>query len=226
MKEDPELRDRVFVFEDRREAGRRLAERLRPYGDSESVVLAIPSGGVPVGLEVSERLHLPFDMVVVRKVHIPWNPEAGFGSVTSEGNVFLNEPLLERLDLSDEEVQEQVEIEKREIERRIERFRGGRALKDVGGETVILVDDGVASGFSMLAAVESVRGKDPGRLVVAVPTGPESSLGRIDREVDELICLNVRSGGRFAVAEAYENWRDLTDEDVVGLLEEYDRPPG
>ena len=114
IREDPSLRNQILVFKDRKEAGKELAEELVEYMNSDSWILAIPSGGVPVGVEVSRGLRCPLDLIIVRKIHIPWNPEAGFGSITSDGEVFFNEQLLERLDLSDKEVENQIEAEKRE----------------------------------------------------------------------------------------------------------------
>lgn len=223
VREDLELRDRRFVFENRGEAGRVLADELEDYEGSDAWVLAIPSGGVPVGLEVSERLDCRFDLILVRKIHLPWNPEVGFGSVTWSGEVFYNESLLQRLSLSQEEIDQQVEAEKREIDRRMREFRGGEPFPVLEDEVVILVDDGMASGFSMLAAVESAKRDNPERLVVAVPTGSENSVQRISEEVDELVCLNIRTGRRFAVAEAYRDWHDLEDEDVLELLKRSSR---
>lgn len=174
-------------------------------------------------MELSKHLECKFDLIIVRKIHIPWNPEAGFGSITWTGETFFNESLLQRLDLSQGKIEQQIEAEEREIEKRMNKFRGDVPFPNLEGETIIIADDGMASGFSMLAAVESVKNKDPGKIVVAVPTASESSIERIGPEVDELIALNIRTGPRFAVADAYENWYDLGDEDVIRLLEESKR---
>ena len=220
--EDLDLRNKVLVFRGREEAGKRLARKLEEYRNLDPWVLAVPAGGVSVGIEVASALRCHFDLIVVRKLHIPWNREAGFGSVTSEGDVFYNESLLNRLNLSDEEIEEQVEHEKKRTKMRMEKFRGGKPMPDLRGETVILVDDGIASGFSMLAAVRSVQKRSPKKLIVAVPTGSESSVQRVSEEADKLFCLNIRSRRRFAVAEAYEDWKDLSDDEIVKLLKGFD----
>ena len=222
IRENPELRDKSPVFEDRTDAGKSLAEELKELESSEPWILAIPSGGVPVGVEVSKGLSSPLDLIIVRKIHIPWNPEAGFGSITSGGETFFNESLLERIDLSEDEIERQVKIEKKEMEKRMRKFRGNRPLPELKDETVVIVDDGMASGFSMLAAVKSVKGKDPDKIIVAVPTGSQGSVEKIGERVDELVCLNVRTGPVFAVAEAYDFWKDLTDPEVVEILENYE----
>ncbi len=172
---------------------------------------------------MSENLKCKFDLVIVRKVHIPWNSEAGFGSITWTGETIFNESLLQRLGLSQKEVKQQVKAEEKEIERRKKEFREDEPFPDLEDEIAIIADDGMASGFSMLAAVESVKDENPKKIVVAVPTASESSVQKIGWEVDELVALNIRSGPRFAVADAYEDWHDLNDEDVIQLLRESNR---
>jgi predicted phosphoribosyltransferase len=168
--EDSSLRDKVHVFEDRTEAGKRLVPLVGKIVRGDELVLGIPSGGVPVGVELAEALSLAFDLLVVRKVQIPWNPEAGFGAVDPEGGRVFNDSLLGRLSLTDEEVEAQVQKTVEVIRRRDGLFRGGRPLPELAGRGVILVDDGLASGYTMHAAVRFVRKRGPERVVVAVPT--------------------------------------------------------
>ncbi|HXX58908.1 MAG TPA: phosphoribosyltransferase family protein [Thermodesulfovibrionales bacterium] len=215
--EDSGLRDRSYVFESRSAAGRLLAERLKKYG-AGGLILAIPSGGVPVAAEIARALSLQMDVIVVRKLQIPDNPEAGFGAMGPDGAVIVNEELLGHLRLTEEAVQAQIEKTRAVILKRVELFRGGRPFPSCGNRVVILVDDGLASGYTMLAALRSLKKERPSRVVVAIPTGSERTLKRILREADEVVCLNVRSGFSFAVADAYRKWYDLTDGEVLTIL--------
>jgi len=216
--EDTSLRDRVHVFSDRKEAGRLLARKLTPYKESDSMIFGIPSGGVPVASEIAKALSLPLDLIIVRKIQIPYNPEAGFGAVGPDGRVIFNEILLNRLNLTDDEIREQVKNTMDMIQRRNHLFRGDRPYPQLKGKTVILVDDGLASGYTMLSAVRFIKSHGPEKIVVAVPTASKRTIDYILPETDELLCLNVRTGFSFAVADAYTNWYDLTDKEVLDIL--------
>ena len=217
--EDQAYRDRVSVFRDRFEAGKLLADKLREYSDKKNVmILAIPAGGVPVGYIVAKQLSVPMDVMVVRKIQIPWNTEAGFGAVTWDSKIILNQGLVEQLGLTKEEIESSILSIKINIQERITKFRGEKPMPDLKDKVVILVDDGLASGFTMLAASRSVRERAPKKVIVAVPTASLGAIELLAPEVDEIVCLNIRSGPSFAVAEAYENWYDLTDEDVLRIL--------
>ncbi|MFO7761773.1 MAG: phosphoribosyltransferase family protein [Desulfobia sp.] len=219
--EDVRLRNRHSIFRDRFEAGRSLGEFMASEyeGLDSSVVLAIPAGGVPVGIEVSRRLKLPFDCLIVRKIQIPGNTEAGFGAVASGGETMLNRDLVHRLGLRQEEIDAQIDKVQRELEVRERLFRNNRPLPDFSGQTVILTDDGLASGFTMLAAMETVRNRGGRKVVVAVPTAPLSSVRRVEHAADAVISLHIQEAGPFAVANAYQHWHDLTREDVARLLQ-------
>jgi putative phosphoribosyl transferase len=218
--DEPALRNRVHVFEDRLHAGRLLAEKLREYEEKERFyVLAIPAGGVQVALVIAKRLKLPLDLVVTRKLHVPWNKEAGFGAVSRDGTVFLNEPLVASLGLTSKDIERCVATEKEIVQKRIMLFRGDRPFPDLKNKTVIIVDDGLASGFSMLATVEAIKRKHAEEIVVAVPTAPISAIKRLRPHAGKIVCLNVRSGQFFAVADPYRVWYDLEDEDVIEILE-------
>jgi putative phosphoribosyl transferase len=219
--DNPAFRGRVSIFKDRFEAGKLLADELREYtGNRNVIVLAVPAGGVPVGYEVAKELAVPMDVVVVRKVQIPWVPEAGFGAVTWDGKVFLNKGLVERLGLTEEDIQTAVIETKRNIQDRLQKFRGNKPMPRLAGQVVILVDDGLASGFTMLVATRSVGDKAPQKIVVAVPTASLGAVELLTSEVNQIVCLNIRSGSSFAVADAYVNWHDLTDEEVQKILKE------
>jgi len=220
--DEPSLRNRVRVFRDRFHAGEVLAEKLEALGYAEDAyVLVIPAGGVQVASVVANRLGLPLDLVVTRKLHVPWNPEAGFGAVSWDGLMFLNERLVAALGLTEEVIRLCVEEERAAIERRLRKFSGDRPFPDLVGKTAIVVDDGLASGFSMMTTLRALKKREPKELVVAVPTAPRSAIELVIPYADLILCLNIRTGPYFAVADAYEVWYDLEDEDVVELLEGY-----
>lgn len=222
--EEPSLRDKTHVFADRTAAGKLLARKLEHYQDSDTLVFGIPSGGVPVAYEIARHLNLPLDLVIVRKVQIPWNPEAGFGAVNPDSEVIINDALLHRLGLRDAQIKAQVQKTMETLRQRQTMFRAGKPYPTVTDKGVILVDDGLASGYTMLAAIKFVHKRSPAKIVVAVPTGFLKTVHFIQPQVDELVCLNIRGGLSFAVAEAYENWYDLTDADVLAILENYQNP--
>jgi len=217
--DNPKFRERRFVFSDRQDAGKKLGACIRSHLEyPDPVVIAIPAGGVPVGKEVALALGAPLELAIVRKIQIPGNTEAGFGAITWDGQVLINERLREALGLSQGEVDAVVTLTRKNVQERIARFTGGRPFPDLAGKTAILVDDGLASGFTMLAAIQSIHTSGPARIIVAVPTASASSAERIAAEVDQMICLNIRSSKRFAVAEAYEHWYDLDDREVIEEL--------
>ena len=220
--EKKELKGKNHVFKDRVEAGRVLAEMLESEykAAQDAIVLAIPSGGVPVGLQVKRKLHLRFDLIIVRKIPIPHNPEAGYGAVTLEGGVFLNEELVSRLDLKPSQIEKQISRLKKELEERQTLFRGKKPFPDLSGKTAILVDDGLASGYTMMASVHSVRNMGAKEIAIAVPTAPTETIRKIDPLVDEIYCPNVRDKIFFAVADAYAHWYDLSRTEVLDLLAE------
>jgi predicted phosphoribosyltransferase len=218
--ENTNLRNKVCVFEDREDAGRRLSEFLSDYKGSNSIVLAIPAGGVSVGKEIKDALSLPLDLLVVRKIQIPWNPEAGFGAINLDGYVIFNDELLSHLDLPEKVINSQIEKTKETLRKRNELFRKGRKLPSLEKKTVILVDDGLASGYTMIAAIEYVKKRNPAKIVVAVPTGSHKTVKKISPFADVLYCLNIREHFPYAVAKAYRNWYDVSDEEVLRVMQE------
>jgi len=214
----PHLRDRRHVFADRREAGRVLAEMLADFRGSGAVLLALPAGGLPVAVEVARLLALPLDVAPTSKITLPWNSEVGYGAVGFDGTVKLNEPLLRRLGLSERTIEEGVAAARQKVRRRLADLRGEAPAPDLAGRTAILVDDGIASGFTMLVAVEAVRGAGAARVVVAVPTAHAESLPPIAGVAAEVYCANVRGGWSFAVADAYRNWRDVSEAEAARLF--------
>ena len=220
--EEPTYRERTLVFRDRLHAGRLLADQLREHADKENVVLlALPAGGVPVGYVVAKELAIAMDMMIVRKIQIPWNTEAGFGAITWDGETVLNKTLIRQLGLAKIEIDESISQTKKIIQERLRKFRKGKPMPDMKDKVVIIVDDGVASGFTMLAAARSARKRKPQKIIIAVPTASMGAIDLLAPEVDEIVCLNIRSGPVFAVADAYEKWYDISDEEVIKTLESH-----
>jgi predicted phosphoribosyltransferase len=213
-----ELRDQVAVFRDRSHAGKFLAGMLDSYGDTDAIVLAIPAGGVPVAAVIAEHLHLLLDVLVVSKITLPWDTEAGYGAVAFDGSVRLNEKLLPRLGLSEGEIQQGIEKTFRKVSYRVKGLRGERAFPDLSKQTVILVDDGLASGFTLLVGVEALRKARASQIVVAVPTGHWDSVQIMAPQVKAVYCANIRKGWSFAVADAYQRWSEVSDEEVLGII--------
>jgi predicted phosphoribosyltransferase len=207
-------------FRDRTEAGRLLAERLRDYaGRDDVIVLALPRGGVPVGYEVAKALGAPLDVFVVRKIGVPGHEELAMGAVATGGLLVLDERLVQTLGLSEDEVQRVIQQELRELERRDREYRGDREPPQLGGKTVILVDDGLATGATMRAAALAVRRENPARLVVAVPVAAEETCDAFRDVVDEIVCGITPKPFR-AVGLWYEDFSQTTDEEVRELLAE------
>jgi len=219
--EEERFRNRHRIFADRAHAGAILAEMvLSNYPELEDgMVLAIPSGGVPVGLELSLRLRVPLDLIIVRKLQIPGNPEAGFGALSLDGEIFLNQEILPFLELDRNQIDREVDRVKQDLEARNRLFRQERPQPSVVGKTVLIADDGLASGYTMLAAASSVRRGGAGRIMVAVPTASLQALKSVSRLADEIYCPNVCDTTPFAVAEAYRSWHDLMEQEVRALLE-------
>ena len=205
------------LFKDRLEGGQKLAQELKKWHLKNPVVLAVPSGGVPVGLEIAKALSCAFDLIVVRKIQYPWTTEAGFGAVASDGTLFLGPGARE---LSQELIEAQTRKAIEKVKHREKEFLEGRKRADVKRKTAILVDDGLATGSTMFAAVKSVRKKKPARVIVAVPTASGGAVALLKKEADKLITLYEHPTGLpFAVASSYQKWHDLTDEEVMEYLE-------
>jgi len=185
----------------------------------DAIVLAIPSGGVPVGLAISSHLKLPFDLLIIRKIPIPGNPESGFGAVSLEGDMVLNEPMVRMLGLTAEEIENLARTVREELVARNRIFRESRPWPEIKGKIAILVDDGLASGYTMLAAARAVHRLEPKQIIVAVPTASARTVNLLLPEVEMIFCPNIRSGATFAVADAYRHWHDLSPGEVASLLE-------
>lgn len=211
-------RDARRIFRDRREAGRVLAEQLASYrGTDDLLVLGLARGGVPVGWEVASYLRAPLDVFLVRKLGVPQWQELAMGALATGGGVVLNDSLVRNLGISDEVLHAVIERETEELQRRERAYRGGRPSLDVTGKTVILVDDGIATGASMLAAIQAVRAADPAQVVVAVPVGPASACRQLAEEADEVVCVTTPPGFE-AVGQVFADFHQVADDEVCRLL--------
>ena len=217
------LHDRIGVFLDRRHAGQVLADMLASYRDSDSLVLGIPAGGVPVAAEIARCLGLAVDVAVVSKITLPWNSESGFGAVAFDGSVHLNEALMPHLRLSAADIDNSVAKTASKVKGRVERFCSQHPR--LTNRTLVLVDDGLASGFTMQVAIETLRKQSVDHIIVAVPTAHTKAAEKIRALVPELYCANLRGGWSFAVADAYQNWYDVDDAEVSRILEQCRREP-
>jgi putative phosphoribosyl transferase len=207
-----------MIFRDRGHAGVSLAKELNAYrGDPNAVILALPRGGVAVGYEISRTLHLPLDVFITRKLGTPDNPEYAIGAVSETGAIYLNPEAVDAFNLSHDDLEGLIQAQRREIARRQALYRQGRRVPALADRTVILVDDGIATGSTFFATIEAVTELSPRRLIAAIPVGPRETLARVKSLVDELIVLEVLDPFS-AVGEAYQDFTQVEDEQVVALL--------
>lgn len=207
-----------MIFKDRIEAGQKLAKALKKYKrQKDTIILALPRGGVVTGFEVARALDLPLDLVVPRKIGAPGNPEFAIGAITEEGEGIFNEEVIRDYRISKEYINRIVEEEKKEAQRRLKAYRGDRPPLDLKDKTIIIVDDGIATGLTMRAAIKSCKKKDPKKIVVAVPCGAKDSIDQIKKEADEVICLHapIFFG---AVGAFYREFPQTTDEEVIEII--------
>jgi predicted phosphoribosyltransferase len=214
-----------MLFEDRREAGKALAQELAPFkGQDNVIVLGIPRGGVVVGHEVAEALDLPLDVYITRKIGAPRNPELAIGAVARDGTLILDHELANRLGVSQDYIDRESERQTQEIKRRTSEYRGELPDLELKGKVVILADDGVATGATTLATIQAIRAQDPAKLVLAVPVGPRDTIQRLRREVDELYCLHAPEIF-WAVGAFYNVFDQTSDEEVKSLLQSNQQQP-
>ncbi len=208
----------LMIYRDRADAGRELASKLAAYRDRPDViVLALPRGGVPVAYEVASALHAPLDVFVVRKLGTPGQPELAMGAIASGGVRVLNREVVDALAIPAEQIEEVTAVEAEELRRREQQYRGVRPPLDVRGKTVILVDDGLATGSTMRAAAAALRQEGARKIVVAVPVAAEASCASLRDEVDELIC-GAMPEPFWAVGQWYRDFEQTTDDEVRALL--------
>jgi putative phosphoribosyl transferase len=207
------------LFLDRHEAGQRLAQKLLHYKDAkDAIVIALPRGGVVVGYDISLALRLPLDVFITRKLGTPSNPELAMGALAETGYRHMNEDVIREYHVSKGEVDEEILCQESEIHRRIERYRGGRALPSLKGQTVILVDDGIATGATFYASLGALLKAEAARIVAAVPVAPPRVLGELKMLVDDVVVLHT-SEWFFGIGQFYEQFPQVEDEEVITCLE-------
>ncbi|MFP4536692.1 MAG: phosphoribosyltransferase [Dichotomicrobium sp.] len=208
-----------MTFRDRREAGRKLGDALGDYRGKNVIVLALPRGGVPVGAEVASALDAPLDVLLVRKIGVPWQPELAMGAVIdgAEPVIVRNEDIIELSGVSEEDFAAASRAQLREIEHRRQRFTGNRARADVADRTAIIVDDGIATGATVRAAIRGLRRDKPERIVLAVPVAPPSTVEELSDEVDDVVCLETPAAFR-AISLYYREFNQVSDDEVARVL--------
>ncbi len=210
-----------IIFDNRHDAGRQLAEKLNEYSNHSVVVMAIPNGGVPVALEVAGALNAGFGLVISRKIPSPLNPEAGFGAIADDGTIILNDEAAKRIGLNRQQVEYEAGKVRAEIRQRSLLYKGDRPLVSVNGKTAIVIDDGLASGVTMMAAVESVRHRRPREIVVAVPCASAIALKQLERVADKVVTCATGFMPTFYVSDFYRQWYDVSNDEVVRYLNQW-----
>ncbi len=209
------------IFENRHDAGKQLAAELREYENQSVVVLAIPNGGVPVALGVAGAIEADFDLIICRKIPMPLNPEAGFGAIADDGTVILNEEIVKRIGLNRQQIEHEASKVRAEIKRRSILYKGNRPLVSLRSRTVIIIDDGVASGVTMMAAVASVRHRRPKQIVVAAPCAWALAVKQLERVADKVVTCTMGFMPEFAVGDFYRHWYDLNDDEVIRYIRQW-----
>ena len=212
-------------FVDRADAGRQLASELQRLRDQDVVVLGMPRGGIPVAAEVAEALGAPLDVIGVRKLGAPMQPELGIGAIAEGGIRYVDDRSRALLRLDDDTIGAIEDREREELRRRVQEYRGGRELARLTGKTAIVIDDGLATGVSAIVACRAVRAHDPEQLILAVPVGAPQSVERLEEEADEVVCLHAPPSFT-AVGAWYEHFGQTTDDEVIGHLERVNAATG
>lgn len=206
-----------MTFKDRTDAGRQLASKLRKYADTDSLVIAIPRGGVVVGYQISNELHIPLEIIIPRKIGAPMQPEFAIGAVAGRDILMINKEVIQHLDIPQNYIIDEAKRQRQEIVRRDQVYNAGRERISPEGKTVILVDDGIATGYTMIASARVIKKMNPARLIIAVPVAPPDSIPMLKSEADEVIVINTPSPFH-AVGEWYDFFDQTTDEEVITLI--------
>ena len=207
------------MFQDRKEAGRKLADKLVKYTDEKDIiVLALPRGGVTIGVEIAKKIGASLDVIITRKIHFPGEPEYAIGAIAENGTVALNDQIVKRYKISQSYLDEEICKQKGEIERRLTAYRDGEKLTFIKDKIVILVDDGVATGFTIIAAINALKDEGIKKLIVAVPVSPQDTFSKLKSLVDEIICLETPEDF-LAIGNFYNEFEQLTDEEVIQLIQ-------
>jgi len=211
------------IFESRYDAGKQLATKLGEYRNQPVIVLAIPNGGVPVALQVALALNADLDLIISRKIPIPLRPEGGFGAVADDGTTILNQEVLKTINLNEKQVNYQVSKVRNDIQQRSLLYRGSRPISIVSDKTVIVIDDGLASGYTMMAAVESVRRRQPKQVIAAVPAASATAVRQVEKIADRVVTIVTAFVPRFYVSDFYRYWNVLSDEEGLECFKEWQK---
>lgn len=207
------------MFKDRTEVGILLGQKIRTLDIKNPMVLAIPRGGVPVAREIALEINAPLDLIITRKIGHPQEPEFAIGAVTQEGEVMVDERTIKNLSISSAYIKEEARRQTKEIESRMERYRGRRRYPDLHARGIIIVDDGIATGSTILAAVDSLKRKKPSSITLAVGVAPKETVSKLSSKVDTIICLDTPEPF-YAIGEFYASFEQVRDEDVIQILKE------
>jgi len=216
-----ELTASRILFENRRDAGRKLALQLASYASPSTVVLSIPNGGVPIGMEIAASIGADLDIIVCRKLASPLNPEGGLGAVADDGTVVINDEIIKRDGLTREQIEFELESVKQTVRQRRLKYKGNLPSSRLTGKTAIIVDDGLASGITMNVAVESARHRLAGDVVVAVPVASAAGYRRVAQVTDKIVTCAVANMSRFFLADFFRVWRDISDDEVIHYLDQW-----
>jgi predicted phosphoribosyltransferase len=207
----------MVVFENRVEAGRKLASELLDYTSKETIVVAIPRGGVVVGYEIAHKLQCFLDVIVPRKIGAPFNPELAIGAVTEDGTIILDVALVERLGVPKRFIQKESERERSEIKRRLNLYRGELSSPSLKDCNILIVDDGIATGSTIKAALASIRKRKPKKVLITVPVAPYSTVVELEKIADQVICLAIPEPF-YAIGQFYRDFTQTSDQEVIRLL--------
>lgn len=216
-----QLTESRILFENRADAGRKLAAELAGYANQPCVILAIPNGGVPLAIEVAKVLKADLDVIICRKLALPMNPEGGLGAVADDGTAVINQDVAARDGITSAQIEYEVEQIKANIKHRILKYRGESLPSRLTGKTAIIVDDGLASGITMSVAVESVRHRRPREIIAAVPLASATGFKRASSAANRVVTCAISSQSKFYLADFYRNWRDISDDEVVHALDQW-----
>lgn len=209
------------MFENRIDAGRQLANILVQEQLTQPLVIAVPRGGVVVGAEIARKIKAPLDIIVPRKIGAPYNPEVAIGALTQDGTVILNAHIMGKLKLCEEDLSDLVTAERKEINRRMELYRGSKNYPDYEGRDLIITDDGIATGQTMVAALRSMKKMfKPNVLILAIPVAPSDTAAQLAGEVDHVVCL-LKPDNFYAVGQFYQDFNQVEDEEVINLLKSF-----
>lgn len=204
-------------FKDRADAGRQLARLLVHLPDHNVVVLALPRGGIPVGFEIARALHAPLDVLNVRKLGVPWHEELAMGAIATGGTRVLNNNVIMSMGVTEEILDEVTELQRLELDRRERLYRDGRPAPELRGRTIVLVDDGIATGATVRAAISVIHAQNPGKLILAVPVAQASVVAELEREVNEVVCV-TKPADLYAIGVWYDHFPQLSDAEVQTTL--------